>query len=200
MQALHESDRAARDAAIQAILPLVPVTGWTPRSISAGLRAVGLPEEEASFLFPRGPASAIEAWRDLLNRTMAEAAGDLSDLRTPARIRALVAARLSLIALHKEAARQAAAFLALPWNAGHALRGAAATADAIWVAAGDASDDLSRYTRRATLATILTATLAFFLRDDSPDTGPALAFLDRRLAGLARIQRCRRPRPKAQAA
>ena len=200
MEALHDGDRAARDKAIQAILPLVPATGWTGRSIAAGLRAAGLPEEEASFLFPRGPVSAVEAWRDLLNRGMAEAAGDVAGLRIPARIRTLVAARLALIAPHKEAARQAAALLALPWNMSAAVRGAAGTADAIWVAAGDVSDDLSRYTRRATLATILAATLAFFLRDDSPDTGPTLAFLDRRLAGLARFQRCRRPRSKAQAA
>lgn len=200
METPQDGDRATRDAAIRAMLPLVPAGGWAAATIAAGLRAAGRPEEEASFLFPRGAVSAIAAWRDLLDREMAEAAGDVSGLRTPGRVRALVAARLSLIAPHKEAARQAAAVLALPWHAGAALRAAARTADAVWVAAGDSSDDLSRYTRRATLAAILTATLAFFLRDDSPETGPALAFLDRRLGELARLQRCRAPRRNAGAA
>lgn len=200
MEALNETDRAGRDAAIRAMLPLVPAMGWTARAIAAGLHAAGLPEEEASFLFPRGALSAIAAWRDLADRDMVAAAGDVSTLRVSARVRALVAARLALIAPHKEAARQAAALLALPWNAPAALHGAARTADAIWVAAGDASDDLSRHTRRATLAAILAATLAFFLHDESEDIGPTLGFLDRRLADLARVQRCRRPHKKAEAA
>ena len=196
----EEEDRAARDAGVTAMLPLVAASGWNASVIAAGLRASGRAEAEAAQLFPRGALSAIAAWRDLKDRRMAEAAGDLSGLRTPGRIRALVAARLALIAPHKAAARRAASLLALPWNAPAALRCAAQTADAIWVAAGDASDDLSRYTRRATLAAILAATLAYFLRDDSADTGPALAFLDRRLADLARLQRPRRPRPKPEAA
>jgi ubiquinone biosynthesis protein COQ9 len=50
------------------------------------------------------------------------------------------------------------------------------------------------------LSAIYGATLAFWLRDDAPETGPALAFLDRRLAGLARLQRCRRRVAPAKAA
>lgn len=200
MDALSESDRAGRDAAIRAILPLVPRSGWTRQAIAAGLRAAGLPEDEAAFLFPRGVTSAIEAWIDLTDREMAAAAGDVTGLRIPARIRALVAARLHLIAPHKDAARLAMAVFALPWNAPAGLRGAARTADAIWRAAGDTSDDLSRYTRRVSLAAIYGATLAFWLRDDAADVAPALEFLDRRLAGLARMQRCRRKPNTARAA
>lgn len=200
MEALSESDRAGRDSAIRAILPVVPRLGWTRGAIAAGIAAAGLPEDEASFLFPRGVASAIEAWIDLIDRDMAGAAGDLSGLRTPGRVRALVAARLRLLAPHKEAARLAVAHQALPWNAPAGLRVAARTADAIWLAAGDTSTDASRYTRRATLAAIYGATLAFWLRDDAEDTGPALAFLDRRLSGLARFQRCRTGAGGAKAA
>ncbi|MEO3470727.1 COQ9 family protein [Roseomonas sp. CAU 1739] len=200
MEALSATDRAGRDATIRAMLPLVPQGGWTARTIAAGLHTAGLPEDEASFLFPRGVTSAIEAWADLTDRAMAGEAGDVLSLRVPARIRTLVAARLRLVAPHKDAARRALALLALPWNAAAGLRIAAHTADAIWLAAGDTSDDLSRYTRRATLAAIHGATLAFWLRDDSEDTGPALDFLDRRLAGLARFQRCRKAPARAKVA
>jgi ubiquinone biosynthesis protein COQ9 len=92
------------------------------------------------------------------------------------------------------------ALLAVPWNAPTGLRSAARTASAIWYAAGDKSADFSWYTRRMTIAAIYGATLAFWLRDDSDDIGPALDFLDRRLAGLARFQRCRKPRPAVKAA
>ena len=70
-----------------------------------------------------------------------------------------------------------------------ALRTAARTASAIWYAAGDKSADFSWYTRRASLGAIYGATLAYWLRDDDPDTADAMAFFDRRLADLARLQR-----------
>lgn len=192
MTTLSETDRPARDAAIRAILPLVPLSGWTSRTIAQGLAEVGLPEDEAAFLFPRGVPSAIEAWLDFADREMAEASGDLSGLRTPDRIRTLIATRLRQAAPHKEAVRQAMAVLSLPWNAPLALRTAARTASAMWYAAGDRSADFSWYTRRASLAAIYGATLAYWLRDGSEDIGPTLDFLDRRLADLARLTRCRK--------
>ena len=200
MTQLTEADREARDGAIRAILPLVPGLGWTRRAIAAGLRAAGLPEEEAEFLFPRGAASAVEAWLDLADREMAEAAGDIAALRTPDRIRTLIATRLRQAAPHKEAVRQAMALLALPWNAPIGLRTAARTASAIWYAAGDSSADFSWYTRRASLTAVYGATLAYWLRDDSEDIGPSLDFLDRRLADLARLGRCRRKASAPKAA
>ena len=192
MTDLTEADRDSRDAAIRAILPLVPALGWTRRAIAAGLREAGLAEEDAQFLFPRGAASAVEAWLDLADRDMAEAAGDLSGLRTPDRIRTLVATRLRQAGPHKPAVRQAMGLLALPWNAPVAIRSAGRTASAIWYAAGDKSADFSWYTRRASLTAVYGATLAYWLRDDSEDIGPALDFLDRRLADLARLSRLRR--------
>ena len=186
------ADQASRDAVIRALLPMVPERGWTRGAIAAALRVAGLPQEEATFLFPRGVLSAVEAWTDLADREMAAAAGDLTGLRIPDRIRTLVAIRLRQAAPHKEALRQAMAVLALPWNAPVALRGAARTASAMWYAAGDTSADFSWYTRRASLAAIYSATLAYWLRDASEDIGPAMDFLDRRLEGLARVGRCRR--------
>jgi ubiquinone biosynthesis protein COQ9 len=186
------TDQPDTDAVIEALLPLVPSMGWTPRAIAAALRAAGLPEEEAAFLFPGGPVSAIEAWLALADRQMAEAAGDLSGLRTPDRIRTLIATRLRQAGPHREAVRQALAVQALPWNVPSALRTAARTANAIWYAAGDTSADFSWYTRRVSLSAVYGATLAFWLRDESEDIGPTLDFLDRRLAGLARIGRLRR--------
>lgn len=192
MTPLTEADRDARDAAIQAILPHVPTMGWTPRAVSAGLQEAGMAAEDAAYLFPRGAVSAVEAWLDLIDREMVAEAGDLSAERTPGRIRALIAARLRLAAPHKEAVRQGVALLALPCHAARGVATAARSASAIWYAAGDRSSDFSWYTRRASLATIYGATLAYWLRDDSADLEPALDFLDRRLEGLARAMRWRR--------
>jgi ubiquinone biosynthesis protein COQ9 len=181
-----------RDAAVLATLPHVPRLGWTEAALEAGLRGLGEDPAAHRWLFPRGPVGAVEAWIDLTDRQMEEAAAReaLEGLRTPARIRRLIAIRLELLEPQREALRRATALLALPWNAGAAARTLARTADAIWAAAGDRSADFSWYTRRASLGAIYIATLSYWLRGRGGHEG-ALDFLDRQLALLARLQRPR---------
>lgn len=180
-----------RDSAIRAALPHVASLGWTRAALEAGLKDLGLDPLEAEWLFPHGPIEAVEAWCDLADREMEAAARaeDLVGLRIPARIRRVVTLRLELAEPHKEAVRRALALQSLPWNLPSALRTVARTADAMWAAAGDTSADLSWYTRRATLAGIYGATLAFWLQDDEPGFPATRDFLERRLADLARLQR-----------
>jgi ubiquinone biosynthesis protein COQ9 len=147
--------------------------------------------EDAEWMFPRGAISAIEAWIDLADRRM-EAAGqeaDLAAMRTHERVRFLIKARLEAAEPHRDALRGALALLALPWNAPIAARSLARSVNAIWYAAGDKSADFSWYTRRATLAGIYSATLAFWLSGRGDGLEAALDFLDRRLADHARFQK-----------
>ncbi|MCX7933410.1 MAG: COQ9 family protein, partial [Rhodovarius sp.] len=170
----------AEEAAIlQRLLPLVPRLGWTQAAL---IRAAG-DAALAENAFPRGPRDAIAAWVRQVDAEMerAAAAEGLSGLPTPKRIRWLILWRLAHVAPHKEALRQAMALLALPWNAPLAVRLTAGSVNAMWYAAGDRSADFSWYTRRATLAAIYTATVAFWLTDSSADLAPTAAFLDRRL-------------------
>jgi ubiquinone biosynthesis protein COQ9 len=182
---------AARDDALRATLPHVARLGWTAAALRAGLADLGEPADAAEWLFPQGPASMVEAWCDLADREMTEAAAPLDGLRVPGRIRALIAARLEQAEPWREAKRRGVALLSLPWNAGTGARCAARTADAMWLAAGDTSTGFSRHTKRLTLAAIHSATLAFWLREPAPGLEATLAFLDRRLDGLARWQRRR---------
>ncbi len=181
-----------RDAALRATLPHVGALGWSKAALRAGLADIGESEEVEAWLFPRGPVSMVEAWCGLADRDMAAEAGDLTALRIPARIRRLIEIRLTQAEPWRDAKRRGVALLSMPWNARLAACCAARTADAMWVAAGDTSADLSRHTRRLTLAAIHTATLAFWLREPPPGMEATLAFLDRRLGDLARLQRRRR--------
>jgi ubiquinone biosynthesis protein COQ9 len=180
-----------RDQALRAALPHVAALGWTRAALSAGLRDLGLDPVEQDWLFPRGPIEAVEAWCDLADREMEEAARseDLLALRIPDRIRRVIELRLTMNEPHREAIRRALALQSLPWNVPSAMRTVARTMDAMWAAAGDTSADLSWYTRRATLVGVYGATLAFWLQDDEPGFPATRAFLGRRLADLARIQR-----------
>ncbi|MCA3270811.1 MAG: COQ9 family protein [Roseomonas sp.] len=184
-------DRDARDGALDAILPLVPLYGWQAKAIAEGLRDAGMAPEDAEWMFPRGAISAIEAWIELADRRM-EAAGlaaDLAGLRTHERVRFLIKARLEAAEPHRDVLRAALSILALPWNAPIAARSLARSVSAIWYAAGDKSADFSWYTRRATLAAIYSATLAFWLSGRGQGLDAALEFLDRRLADHACFQK-----------
>jgi ubiquinone biosynthesis protein COQ9 len=185
---------AERDAAIGAVLALVPDHGWTMAALRRALSETGGDARDAELLFPAGAADMVETFIDLSDRHMvAEAAGrDWSAMRTPARVRAVIALRLARNRAHREAIRRAFAVLARPRNAGLAARCTARTVDAIWHAAGDRAADFSWYTKRATLAGVYGATLLFWLRDVSDDDAATLAFLDRRLAGVGRIGRLRK--------
>ncbi len=177
-----------RDAAIEAMLPHVAQTGWTTATL---LAAAG---RDADLLFPGGAPDMIEAYIDWADRCMEQAASerDLTALRVPARIRAVLALRFEQNRPYKDAIRRALAILSAPGHAALAARTAARTVDAAWHAAGDASADFSWYTKRAILAAIYAATLLYWLRDESWDDEATLAFLDRRLAGVGRIGRIRR--------
>lgn len=184
---------AARDAAIDALLPRVADRGWTLEALRAGLRDAGLDPQDAELLFPGGAADMIETFCDLSDRRMEQAAAEqgVAALRLSQRVRAILALRLRQQEANREAVRRALAILALPRHACLAARITARTVDAIWHAAGDRSADMSWYSKRAILAGVYGATVLFWLRDFSEQASDTLAFLDRRLAAVARIGKLR---------
>ncbi len=177
-----------RDAAIEAMLPMVERSGWTMATLLASAGP------DADLLFPGGQLDMIEAYCDLADRRMEQAAGatDLSGMKLPARVRAVIALRFEQNRPYKDAVRRALGALLAPGRAALAARCTARTTDAIWHAAGDTSADFSWYTKRAILAAVYGKTLLYWLRDDSEDDAPTLAFLDRRLADVGRIGSLRR--------
>lgn len=180
---IHPPERSPeRDAAIVAMLPNVAFDGWTRGAA---------PDGDADLLFPLGAPEMIEAFCDLADRRMEEAAADLTETRLSRRVRAAIALRLEQNRPHKEAVRRALAILALPHNARIAAATAGRTIDAIWRSAGDESAGFSWYSKRAILAGVYGATILYWLRDTSDDDADTLAFLDRRLAGVGRMGKLR---------
>jgi len=114
-------------------------------------------------------------------------------------VRTLIAARLALTDAHRPALRRAALVLADPGQAQRAARCAARTIDSIWYAWGDTSADFAWYTKRAMLGAVYASTLLYWLNDAVTEEA-ALAFLDRRLAGVARVTKLRRRLTSGRAA
>jgi ubiquinone biosynthesis protein COQ9 len=185
---------AEQAAVMPALLQQVPAHGWTMAALREALIALGRPAAEAALIFPNGTGEMIEAFCALADKEMEDpaSAAALAELRVPARVRAIIALRLSRNRPHKHAIRRALRWLALPGNGALAARITAQTVDAVWHAAGDTAADFSWYSKRGILAGVYGATLLFWLRDASEDDAATLAFLDRRLADVARIGKLRK--------
>ncbi len=185
----HPERSPERDAAIDAVLDLVPEHGW---SISSLARAMDQPDDLA-LLFPGGAADLIEAFCDRADRDMEAdaAAADMAGMGLTRRVKAVIALRFARLRPHRDAVRRALSVLALPNHTAVSVRITARTVSSIWYAAGDRSADASWYTKRAILAAVYGTTLLFWLRDYGEDDSATLAFLDRRLDGVGRIGKLR---------
>lgn len=188
---LADSERAAL---VEAMLPDVPFDGWSHPALRAAARRVGIAPGEALALFPGGAADLVACFSRWADRRMFERLDSLplDGLRIPQRIALAIGLRLEILEPWREAVRRALVVLALPQHAPLALTLLYETVDGIWYAAGDHATDFSFYTKRATLAAIYAATVLYWLEDRSPGAVDTRAFLERRLADVARFGRARR--------
>jgi ubiquinone biosynthesis protein COQ9 len=188
-----DSDRdALRDRLLDAALVHVPFDGWTPASLSAAARDLGVPHPLAVNAFPGGAAEMIELWNRRSDERMLAAleARDLTELRF--RDRVALAVRLRLEAAgHREAVRRGLSFLALPQNSATGARCLYRTVDAIWHGLGDRSTDFSFYTKRGLLAGVYSATVLYWIDDRSEASSATWAFLDRRIADVMKLSQAR---------
>ncbi|OJY31808.1 ubiquinone biosynthesis protein COQ9 [Gemmobacter caeni] len=181
---------AAREAVIGAALAHVPFDGWSETTLKAALADSGVEPALGAALFPRGALDLALAYHRQGDTRMMEAlaATDLDVLRIRDRIASAVMTRLDLVE-DKELVRRGSTFFALPQNAAEGARAIWGTADAIWTALGDTSDDVNWYSKRATLSAVYSATVLYWLGDDSPGHEATRDFLDRRIGDVMQFEK-----------
>jgi ubiquinone biosynthesis protein COQ9 len=180
-----------REALLLEALKEVPFSGFSEESLRAAAERIGASPAEVASLFPEGAASLAGAFSHWADAQMAERMHLDAPQRMRERIARAVRSRIEALAPHKEAARRAAAFLALPINAPLAARLGFDSVDAMWRAAGDRSSDFSYYTKRALLAGVYGATLIYWFSDASEDSAATWTFLDARIDDVMKIQKLR---------
>lgn len=185
----NEDRERRRDALLLATLPQVAFEGWTDKALAAGVADAGLSAAEGEIAFPGGATEMITHWQAMSDRETFAALErtPTAGLTTGERLSIAVRARIELNTPHREAVRRTLAYLSLPANAALALRLAWRTVDALWYAAGDTTTDVRYYGRRAALTALYTATVFYWLDDDSEDCADTWAFLDRRLTDFERL-------------
>lgn len=184
------STETAAARLLDAALIHVAFDGWSDATLRAAAGDSGVQMGLARALFPRGGVDLAlayhrrgdEAMRARLNTT------DLAAMRYRERVIAAVRFRLEAID-NKEAVRRGATLLALPIHAADGARAVWGTADAIWTALGDTSTDINWYTKRATLSGVYSATVLYWLGDDSTNLAATWEFLDRRIDDVMRIEK-----------
>lgn len=183
-------DQAAlRDRLLLATLPHVVFDGWRLRALTAGAQDIGLDGQLVEEVFPGGLRDLAVHFNDWSDRAMLRPGMDLAALPVRQRVARLVRCRLEAVAPHREAARKAIAYLTMPGNATTAAKITYRTVDAIWYAAGDTATDMNYYTKRGLLAAVYTATVLYWLADESEEFADSWAFLDRRIAEVMAIPR-----------
>lgn len=184
------SMHAAAERILDAALLHVPFDGWTDTSFRAALTDSGIDMGLAKAIYPRAGLDLALAYHRRGDRLMQErlAQTDLSALRYRDRIATAIRYRLEAVD-DKEAVRRGTTLFALPPHAADGARAIWGTADAIWTALGDTSEDINWYSKRTTLAAVYSATVLFWLGDDSSDHQATWDFVDRRINDVMQIEK-----------
>lgn len=179
-----------RPRLVAAMLPHVPFDGWSAAARDLAADDAGVDRDIAALALPDAVAM-IDAYILSADAAMTDAMANAHNMKVRERITFAIWSRISAAAQDREAIRRALAILALPQNAGIAARTLWRTADAMWRAAGDTATDFNHYSKRAILSGVYSATLLYWLEDDSEDFAATRAFLDRRIADVMRIEKAK---------
>jgi ubiquinone biosynthesis protein COQ9 len=176
---------------LEAALKRAPFEGWTRIMMSRAAEEAKIGRAELAAAFPRGVSDLLELWSETLDLTVVKAmtGPDFAALKVREKVAFGVRTRLSALRPHKEAARRAAATLALPLYAGLAPKLLWRTADAVWRGLGDKSTDFNYYSKRAILSGVWASTFARFLADDSEGGTATNDFLDRRIDNVMQFEK-----------
>ncbi|WP_372837767.1 COQ9 family protein [Phaeovulum sp.] len=180
---------AARADLLAAILPNVPFDGWSEPAFKAAVEASGIELALARLVCPRGAVDLAVAYHRAGDAAMLArlAEIDLSAMRI--RDRVAMALRLRLEVADPELVRRGAAVFALPQNAATGAALIWATADAIWRALGDSSDDFNWYSKRMSLSAVYSACALFWMGDTSERQRDTEEFIARRVEDVMTFER-----------
>ncbi|MEM6635924.1 MAG: COQ9 family protein [Pseudomonadota bacterium] len=185
-----EKSDAVEAQLLEAITPHVPFDGWSETSFRAAVTDAGIDMSAARAACPRGAVNLALAFHRQGDAEMERrlVAKEFGEERFRDKVIFAIRTRLDLIE-DRELVRRGATLFSLPPYAADGATAIWGTADLILRSLGDQSDDLNWYTKRATLAGVYSATVLYWLGDDSPDQQRTWDFLDRRIEGVMQIEK-----------
>lgn len=167
--------------------------GWSEAAVDSAATARGIDPAIARLAFPKDQVGMVAAYVEAVDEALTAAfpPAAIAAMRVSQRIRALLLKRFEIMVPAREAVRRALSILAKPRNVALAARLGWRSSDVMWRLAGDTATDFNHYSKRAILSSIDAATLLVWIDDDSEGHADTIAFLDRRLAGVARFEKAK---------
>ena len=186
---MSQTPKEITDQLLDAALMHVPFDGWSEATFRAATADSGIDRTLAQAVCPRGAVDLALAYHARGDAAMVARlqSDDLPD-RFRDKIAAAIRFRIEAVE-DKEAVRRGTTLFALPVYAADGARAIWGTADQIWTTLGDTSEDINWYTKRATLSGVYSATVLFWLGDDSPNNRSTWDFLDRRIDDVMQIEK-----------
>ncbi|WP_420862318.1 COQ9 family protein [Algirhabdus cladophorae] len=175
---------------LDAALIHVVFDGWTPTTFRAAVEDTGIDAQMAENVCPKGALDLAILYHKNGDAAMLAAlkSADLAGLRFRDKVAMAVRFRIEAVD-DKEAVRRGSTLFALPHHAADGAKLVWGTADAIWTALGDTSEDVNWYTKRAILSGVYSSVILFWLGDDSQDTQATWDFLDRRIDNVMQFEK-----------
>lgn len=179
-----------KEKILDAALSHVAFDGWSEVTFTAALADCEVDPTVAQALLPRGAVDLAVLYHQRGDAAMVARLEqtDMSEMRFRDRVSLAVRYRMEAIE-DKEAVRRGTTLFALPTHAADGAKLVWGTADQIWEALGDTSEDHNWYTKRATLSAVYSSTVLFWLGDDSLDHQATWDFLDRRIENVMQFEK-----------
>ena len=174
---------------LDAILSHVAFDGWNDIAFRAAVEDLDMALADANAICPRGAVDLAILFHTQGDALMVEAlkAADLSEMRFRDKVAHAIRLRLDMVD-DKEAVRRGTVLFALPHMAPEGSKLIWGTANAIWTALGDTSNDVNWYTKRATLSAVYGSVVLFWLGDETIDGQATVDFIDRRIENVMQFE------------
>lgn len=176
---------------LQAVLRHVPFDGWRKPMLEAAAADCGLQAAEIYRYFPGGIQDIVDFWLRDISQEMTDVVAASEETSVTKRIRLAVLTRFQIMTPDRETVRQTMIYFSFPGRQQQAGKALYHTVDAMWHAAGVYDTDFNFYTKRLLLSGVYSSSLLFWLTEEGADEAALADFVDRRLAGIMKIQKRR---------
>ena len=174
---------------LAAALPHVVFDGWSQACFEKAIEDLGMDRSIALAIAPGGAVDLAVAFHEAGDQKMRRDYSDAITDGLKVRAKVTLAVRLRLeVGADKEIVRRGSSLFALPNHAAQGAKLIWGTADEIWNALGDTSNDVNWYTKRVILSAVYASTVLFWLGDDSLNSESTWKFLDRRIENVMQIE------------
>ena len=176
------------NSVISQALKHVPFDGWSNQTLKKVCQELSIPTSKLYQMFPRGGVDLAIAFhgRDD-SRFLEQFLTDIADQpsrRVRDSIKIALISRLDVAAENKEAVKRSMSLLTSPLYVSDGIRALWNTCDKIWSAIEDDSKDFNWYSKRLILSSVYSATLIFWMEDDSKDFQDTKDFIGRRISDV----------------